>query len=222
MTSFPSTPRLLKAGLVLLDPSSGQVKQPGGVVTLQYNPDSLSRTLQLSAHGGEGGGRSEAMRIKGPPVETIKLEAEIDATDQLEMASRDADAAQLGIHPQLAALETLIYPRSGDLEANNRDAGSGMLEIIPMEAPLALFVWSKHRVLPVRVTDFSITEEAFDPNLNPIRAKVSLGLRVLSVDDVGFDHRAGQLFMGYLRNKEALAGRSPSGGLGALGLGAIP
>jgi hypothetical protein len=43
-----------------------------------------------------------------------------------------------------------------------------------MQAPLALFVWSQHRILPVRVTDFSITEEAFDPALNPIRAKVSL------------------------------------------------
>ena len=74
-----------------------------------------------------------------------------------------------------------------------------MLEVLPIEAPLTLFVWGAQRVVPVRVTDLSITEEAFDAALNPIRAKVSLGLRVLSVDDLGFDHRGGTLFMGYLR-----------------------
>src|SRR5450432_3522525 len=57
--------------------------------------------------------------------------------------------------------------------------------------PLTLFVWSKSRVVPVRVFDFSVTEEAFDPNLNPIRAKISLGLRVLNVDDLGFSHPGG-------------------------------
>ena len=81
-----------------------------------------------------------------------------------------------------------------------------------MEAPLALFVWSKSRIVPVRVTDFSITEEAFDPALNPIRAKVSLGLRVLSVDDLGFAHKGGSLFMAYLQRKERLAAKAPAGG----------
>ena len=75
-----------------------------------------------------------------------------------------------------------------------------------MLAPLTLFVWSKQRIVPVRLTDLSVTEEAFDPNLNPIRAKVSLGMRVLSVDDLGFDQTGGSLFMAYLQNKET-AGR---------------
>jgi hypothetical protein len=177
----------------------------------------------VQAHEASGGGdRSEALRIKGPPVETIKLEAEIDATDQLEVADRGSDAAQLGIHPHLAALETMIYPTSGELQANNALQAGGTLEIVPMQSPLALFVWSKHRVVPVRITEFSVTEEAFDPSLNPIRAKVSLGLRVLSVDDLGFAHRGGSLFMSYLRNKEALAGRAPAGTLANLGLEGLP
>ena len=79
-----------------------------------------------------------------------------------------------------------------------------------MESPLTLFVWSKQRIVPVRLTDLSITEEAFDPNLNPIRAKVSLGMRVLSVDDLGFDHKGGSLFMVYLQQKERLAARMPA------------
>src|SRR6478672_11535962 len=113
----PISPRLLKAGIVLLDPAGGQVQR---IVSLQYNPDTLSRSLQIQAHDAGGGGdRSEALRIKGPPVETIKLEAEIDATDQLEGADAGSDAAQLGIHPHLAALETMVYPTSSVLQSNN-------------------------------------------------------------------------------------------------------
>lgn len=211
--SLSSSPRLLKAGLVLMDPNNGQVQR---VISLQYNPDNLSRSLQVQALS-EGTDRSEALRMKGAPVETFKLEAEIDATDQLEFPDRNSNTVQNGIHPQLAALETLVYPGSAALQANNALAGSGALEIIPMEAPLAVFVWSKQRAVPVRVTEFSITEEAFDPLLNPIRAKVSLGLRVLSVDDLGFSHKGGSLFMSYLKNKEALAKKAPGATLAALG-----
>jgi hypothetical protein len=218
VTTFPQSPKLLRAGLVLLAADSGAVRH---VIVLQYNPDSLSRTLQVQGVG-EGGDRSEALRLKGPAVETIKFDAEIDATDQLESPEQHADTVQFGIQPHLAALEALINPTSADLLSGNGLARFGTIEIAPTEAPLTLFVWSKQRILPVRVTDFSITEEAFDPALNPIRAKVSLGLRVLSVNDVGFSHKAGTLFLGYLQNKEKLAGRAPGGTLGALGLGGIP
>jgi hypothetical protein len=218
MTSFPRSPRLLKGGIVLIDPVSAAIKR---VIVLQYNPDSLSRTLQVQAMG-ESGDRSQAMRIKGPPVETIKLDAEIDATDQLEFPDQNRNAVEFGILPQLAALETIVYPASSTLLSNEALANAGTLEIAPMEAPLCLFVWSKNRILPVRISDLSVTEEAFDPALNPIRAKVSLGLRVLSVDDLGFDHKGGNLFMGYLQAKEQLATRLSAGTLGSLGLGGLP
>jgi hypothetical protein len=91
-----------------------------------------------------------------------------------------------------------------------------------METLLPLFVWSKSRIVPVRVTELSITEEAFDPALNPIQAKVSLGLRVLSVDDLGFQHKGGSLFMAYLQQKEQLASRIPAFGLSVFGIGGIP
>ncbi len=212
---LPNSPRLLKAGLVLLDPDNGQVLR---VISLQYNPDNLSRSLQIQALAAEGADRSEALRLKGPPVETFKLEAEIDATDQLQFPEQNRTVVQHGIHAQLAALETLVYPASAALQANNSLAGSGALEIVPMESPLALFVWSKQRAVPVRVTEFSVTEEAFDPLLNPIRAKVSIGLRVLSVDDLGFSHKGGSLFMTYLKNKEALAAKAQGAALSTLGV----
>ena len=219
MSGVPISPRLAKGGLVLIDAATATVQR---VITLQYNPDTLSRTLQTQAFtaGSEGGNRAEALRLKGPPIETIKLDAEIDATDEMEAGDRQT--AQTGIQAQLAALETIVYPSADQLDANNALARSGALEIVPMQASLTLFVWSKTRILPVRITDFSITEEAFDPQLNPIRAKVSLSLRVLSVDDLGFDTRGGSLFMIYQRQKEQLARQNRSGGLSALGIEAIP
>jgi len=213
MTAFPGSPRLLKGGIVLLDASTGAVQR---IIALQYNPDTLSRTLQVQGVG-EHANRSEALRLKGPPIETLKVEAEIDATDQLEFPDQNASAVQVGLYPQLAVLETLIYPASGTLISNNALAQVGTLEIAPMQTPLTLFIWSKNRILPVRLTDFSVTEEAFDPALNPIRAKVSLGMRVLSVDDIGFDNKGGSLFMVYLQQKERLAAMSPAGTLAALG-----
>jgi hypothetical protein len=211
------SPNVIRGGIVLLDSDSGQVRR---VITLQYNPDSINRTFQIRGAGGEAGDHVEVMRLKGPPVETIKLEAEIDATDQLERA--DAQTVELGIHPQLAALETMVYPSSAQLIANNSEASSGSIEIAPMEALLTLFIWSKNRILPVRLTEFSVTEEAFDVALNPIRAKVSLGMRVLSVDDLGFNHKGSGLFMTYLQMKEQLAQRNRGGALGRLGIGGIP
>jgi hypothetical protein len=217
MTGYPRSPRLIKGGLVLVDPASGAVQR---VIGLQYNPDSLSRTLQVQGVTG-GGDRTEALRLKGPPVETIKLEAEIDATDQLEFPDQHPDAVALGLHPQLAALETVAYPSSTTLTLNAVLAAVGTIEILPAEAPLTLFVWSAQRILPVRITELGIVEEAFDPALNPIRVKVTLGLRVLSIDDLAFATRGGSLFMAYLRAKERLASRTPVAALSSLGIGAI-
>lgn len=216
MTSFPGSPKLLKGGIVLIDPATAQVQR---IIALQYNPESLNRTLQVQG-ASEGGDRSEALRLKGPAVETIKLDAEIDATDDMEAG--DATVSESGISPQLAALETLLYPSTGQLTTNHTLSSLGTLEILPMETALPLFVFGQHRVIPVRLTDFSVTEEAFDPNLNPIRAKVSLGMRVLSIDDVGFTHKAGSLFMSYLQQKEGLRTKAQAGSLGALGLTGIP
>jgi len=218
MSTFPNSPRLLKGGIVVLDPETSVVQR---VITLQYNPDTLSRSFQIKARG-EGADRSEALRLTGPPVESIKLDAEIDATDQLEFPDQHKTVAELGIHAHLAALETLVYPTTNQLESNRKLARSGALEITPMESPLTLFVWSKNRVMPVRITDVSVTEEAFDPALNPLRAKVSLGMRVLTVDDLGFEHKGGSIYLAYQQQKERLAALYQGGPLGGLGVNKIP
>ena len=218
MSAFPGSPKVLKGGIVLLDPDKFTVL-PNGIIVLQYNPDTLTRSLKIKG-ADEGGDRSEALRLTGPPVETFKLDAEIDATDQLEVA--DANTLQYGIFPQLSALETLVYPSSQTLQRNFGLARQGTLEIMPMLAPLTLFVWSASRIVPVRLTEFSISEEAFDPSLNPLRAKVSLGMRVLSIDDLDFNDKSGSLYLTYQQQKETLARLNQAGTFGALGIRGIP
>lgn len=201
--SLPNSPKILKAALVVLDATSTRVQR---TITLQYNPDSLSRSLAVQGAGAEGAGqRAQPFRLTGPAVETLKLEAEIDATDQLEFPEANQSAVLHGIVPQLAALEGLVNRTSRDLLTLAARSSHGELEILPPEEPLTLFVWSRSRVVPVKITEFSVTEEAFDVALNPIRAKVSLGLRVLTTDDLGFGSKGGMLFLSYLRGREALA-----------------
>lgn len=220
MTASPISPRLVKGGIVTMDPDTSAVKS---IIALQYNPDSLSRTLQIQAvQGSQDGTRVDALRLRGPAVETIKLDAELDATDLLEYPNQFPLTVQLGLHPQLAQLEMLVNPTVETLLNDDALSNAGSLEIIPLQQPLTLFVWSRMRVVPVRLTDFSVTEEAFDPNLNPIRAKVSLGMRVLSIDDLGFSHPGGHMFMSYLTKKEQLASQASSVALSVLGLGGLP
>ncbi len=208
---------LLKGGLVLVDYNTGAVQR---LIPLQYNPETLTRTLQVQGVGPESGPHVDQMRLKGPPIETFKLEADLDATDLLDTGDPLATAS--GIQPQLAALETVIYPTSTQLQQANALAQAGTLEIVPMDAPLTLFVWSKERVVPVKITEFSITEEMFDSKLNPIRAKVSLGLRVLTIDDIDFASVAGSIYLTYQQRKEQLAASAPAGSLAAFGLSAVP
>jgi hypothetical protein len=210
----------VKGGLVVLDAASGAVTR---TIALQYNPDTLTRTYQVQGVGGEGGGeRAQPFRLKGPAIESIKLDAEIDATDALEFPDRNANAVKHGVAPQLAALEALVNPTTTELQTLKSLASSGTLEILPPEAPLVLFVWSASRVVPVRVTELSVTEEAFDAVLNPMRAKVSLGLRVLTTDDLGFEHRGASIFLSHLRTRESLAGKTGSPSLEQLGLSNLP
>ena len=68
MSAFPGSPRVLKGGIVLLDPVSFAVV-PNGIIVMQYNPDTVTRTLKVKG-AEEGGDRSEALRLTGPAVET--------------------------------------------------------------------------------------------------------------------------------------------------------
>jgi len=198
MSAFPESPRLIKGALVGIDPL---VPVPN-VVVFQYNPDTMTRKLEPRAVAAEGD-RGEAYRLTGAPKETITLTVEIDATDQLEQTN--PLTAAVGIYPTLAALEILLYPKSAMVIANDILSLVGTIEVIPVQGPMVLFVWGSQRILPVRLTTLSITEEAHDPLLNPIRAKVELSLTVLSYQDLSVIDPAYTLFLAHHVVKEMMA-----------------
>jgi hypothetical protein len=206
MTSFPGSPRVLKGAIVALDPFNPLAS----VVVFQYNPETLTRTVRPRI-AGEGAEQGEALRLSGPPEESITVEIALDATDRLETG--DEATLAHGVGPSLAALEMLVYPKSALVIGNEVLAGLGVIEVIPPEAPLTLFVWGPKRVLPVRITDFTINEQAFDPALNPILATVTLGLTVMTYQDLGLPSVGGALSLAHQVAKEVLA---TSAGIGTL------
>jgi hypothetical protein len=198
MTTFPNSPRLMKGALTVLDPANQQPKR----IVFQYNPDTMTRRLDARSTGGnEWSDKSEAFRLTGAPLETYTLTIELDATDQLEKGEPSS------VYPALSALELLLYPTSEKVIADTALALAGNIEIIPPEAPLTIFEWGVQRVLPVRLTGFSITEEAFDTELNPIRARVDLSLRVLSYTDLKISNPGYSMFLAHHIAKENLAGQ---------------
>lgn len=218
MTTFPRAPRTLQGGFVLMDADGKRVLR---TVTFQYNPETVTRSLTPRAAKVDSGDRLEALRLTGPPVETLKIEVEFDATDRLELPAQNADTVENGIAADLAAFETIIAPATADLSAAVARANTGTLEILPEPSPLVLVVLGRNRVLPVRVTDVSVVEEAFDVRFNPIRARVSLGLRLLSSEDLAPGTKGAELFMAAARRREQLAVKRP-GSLQSLGLTGAP
>ncbi len=211
MTTVPGSPRVLRGAIIGIDPFNPLAS----VIIFQYNPDLVTRTLTAQTSGGEGGGRSEPLRLRGAPVETFKFDIEIDATDQLEKA--DSVATGMGIYPQLSALEMLLYPKSSLVIANTALLAAGTIEIVPPEAPFTLLLLGPKRVLPIRLTGFTITEEAHDVSLNPTRAKASLELRVLSYNDFSVTHPGYALFLSHQIVKEAMAVIGGAGNITATG-----
>ncbi|HEX4962814.1 MAG TPA: hypothetical protein VF173_18405 [Thermoanaerobaculia bacterium] len=198
MSTFPGSPRLIKGALVGIDPFN----PVASVILFQYNPETMTRSLE-SQIGSDGGSRSEVLRLKGAPKETISVDIEFDATDQLEKA--DPQATSVGIYPRLSALEMLLYPKSSLVIANTVLLAVGTIEVIAPQAPLTLFVWGLKRIVPVVINSFSITEEAYDVNLNPIRAKVALSMRVLTYDDFPVTHPGYGIFLAHQAVKETMA-----------------
>jgi hypothetical protein len=214
MSAFPGSPRLLKGTIVGVD----LFNPLASLILFQYNPERLTRSVQVPGRSqapGDAPNRNEVLRLKGPPNETISLEVEIDATDQLEEG--ETIAQTMGVYPALSSLEMLLYPKSARMILNEVLAEFGVIEVIPPEAPLTLFVWGPKRVLPVRITGFSITEQFFDTDLNPIRATVTLSMSVLTYQDLGLLSVGGGLSMAHQVTKEVMATIGGVGNVSALG-----
>ena len=212
-------PKMLRGGLVQLDPSPPTVVN---VIAFQYNPDTLTRSLTPRAIGGEPGDRLEVLRLTGPPKETIKLEAEFDDTDPYPAYAAapylDNVIQSVGLLPTLAALEGLISPSSAQLADIDALFGKGEMEVAPVQAPLTLLVWGSKRIVPVLVTSLTLTEEAFGPQLQPIRAKVALELKVLTSTDFPPGSPGEQRYLAYRAYSEAWAAQAATVNTSPLGI----
>ncbi len=167
------------------------------VVIFQFNPESLTRNIQIPPRP-TGATSRETSQAGETPVETISLTAHFSAADRL--GENDALARLYGIGPQLAALEQMVRP-AGKISGAVGEAvdaigaaifgGGGARapeQPIPREQyPKVLFIWGLTRVLPVIIDSMSVTEQHFDPLLNPIQAEVALGLSVLTPDPCSDD-----------------------------------
>ena len=193
-----------KGALVIQDPDNPVPK----VIKFQYNPESLSRSFSPSKSASAGAGEndiSETFRITNPPTESLSMDIEVDATDKLEFPHKNPNTVSMGINPELAALESLLYPKSYNITSNSILANLGILEIIPPEGPTIFLIWGSNRVLPVSITDLKINEEAYDSNLNPIRASVSLSLKVLNYTDLPKGHSAYSVYETHHKKLEKMA-----------------
>jgi hypothetical protein len=207
MADFPRRPQLLKGAIALYDTDT-PTPEPR-LVVFQYNPDEVRRSLANRAvpqqQSGGRAAREDVLRVAGPPVETLTLSVELDASDQLEQPSENQTTAEKGLYPALAALEMSMYPPSLDAEQLERQAAAGEVQVEPANLPLTVLVWGKRRVTPVTITSFSIAEQAFDTRLNPIRAKVDLGLRVLTFLEFPASSVGRDAYIAYQKQKEELA-----------------
>jgi len=206
----PNSPKILKGALAVY-PEQTPGTQPT-IIVFQYNPEQLRRTLAPRAQppdrGNTGAAREEVLRVQGPPIETINMTVELDATDQLEHPESNQSAVNDGLQPQLATLELLLYPSTAKAQEQQQQAQAGKVQVTSSDLPLTLLVWGKSRVVPVLLTTFSVTEEAFDVNLNPTRAKVELAMKVLTYMELQSTSLGTDVFLSYQRQKENLASQA--------------
>ena len=205
----PLRPNLLKGALAVY-PTQTPGSIPSAVILFQYNPDTMKRTLAhrvaaTPTQANTGAAKEDVLRVSGPPLETITLSVDMHASEQLDEPDQNAAVAANGLHPALATLELLMYPPTLAAQAIATQAASGKVQVSPADLPLVLFIWGKSRVVPVKLTSFSISEEAFDTRLNPIAAKVDLSMQVLTYMEFTDSSIGRDAFIAYQKSKEALA-----------------
>jgi len=210
VTEFPGRPRVLKGALMVYDDQSPGT-QPSRQIVFQYNPETLRRTFAVRSPPRDasqsGAAREDVLSVPGPPVETISLSVELDAADQLEDPKHRDQVDADGLHGALAALELLLYPTTALVSQIEQQAQQGAVEVHPSDTPLVLLAWGASRVVPVQLTTLSITEELFDPSLNPIHAKVELGLKVLTYMEFTRESVGRDTFIAHQKHKEQLAAK---------------
>jgi hypothetical protein len=200
----------VQKGALAVYPTHTPGSQPSTLIIFQFNPDTMKRTLAhraapAPASGGTGAAKEDVLRVAGPPLETINLTVDMHAADQLAEPDENGAVARHGLHPALATLELLMYPPTLNALVIEEQAASGQVQVSPADLPLVLLVWGKARVVPVKLTSFAVSEEAFDTRLNPLAAKVELGMQVLTYMEFTDSSMGRDAFIAYQKSKESLA-----------------
>jgi hypothetical protein len=225
---YSRSPKLLKGALVEF--SERFIGPIPNIIVFQYNPESLTRSMEVynpfqeaditEERTGKKIGTAHWVSASAQPFdppETFSLTLELDATDDLETG--DPIAVKTGVEDRVAALEMLLYPQEesllgGLVSSVSTALGGGAISDTALPrgtVPIVLFVWGAGRVVPVRLTTFQVEEQAFSPLLYPIRAKISIGIRVLSKFEISLfpDSRPKDIAIAAykvtLKQKQALA-----------------
>lgn len=192
MSNNPKSPKLLKGALIEF--SKRFIGALPNIILFQYNPESMTRKLEAwysgGAEGQKNGGKEPVNAQPHDPPETFDLSLEFNATDELENPITKGIAIVSGVSRRIAALEMLLYPEEedGGLLGSAAKALAGAMgstvsstsKPVPRgKVPDLLFCWGPGRIVPVRLTSFSVEEQAYSPQLSPIRAKVTIGLKIL-------------------------------------------
>jgi len=202
-TGYSRSPKLLKGALIEF--SERFIGPVPNVIIFQYNPETLTRSLEVwqpdssSSTGSDSSTGNNTSHTAQPidPPESFTLALELDAADALEKPASHPVAFISGVADRIAAMEMLLYPQGesllGGLAASISGSlggvsaslgGGGSVQPVPRgTVPVVLFVWGPGRIVPVRLTSFSVEEQAYSPLLYPIRAKVSIGLKILTPKD---------------------------------------
>lgn len=195
--TVPALSRSAKGALVRVTGSPGM-----RALCFQYNPETLRRTFEPQMLGGSNEARAQTVRYAAAATQTISVECHFSVEHPAGMT---ALAGQVDVTPQLAALELMAYPSLGDVASAQSALDLGAIEVVPPAADPLLFVWGRQTSLPVQLTSVAVLEEVFDAELRPVRATVSLAMRVLTYSDVDPDAFAYGRFTTWQAGMEKLA-----------------
>jgi len=180
-------PNINRGVLILLDPKAVSfTDRANSFFAFKYNPERLVHTFSQNAPS-QPVGNSTAF-VGGQPSEYFGLTFDLDSVD-LDSQNQSRIATDLGIHPGLAMLELMMQPQTADKQ---------------VVLPIVVFKWGSKRLVAVNVVNMSVEEKTFDQTLNPIRATVSLTLRVLTVSEVGSNAAAKSVCLGHQNSRIAL------------------
>jgi hypothetical protein len=206
-TGYSRSPKLLKGALIQF--SAPMLIPIPNIVIFQYNPETMTRQLtpwspaqHQITYNEDGSVKEDKLnpeqlnQLSQPfdPQETFSLALELDAADALEEPGSHPIAVLAGVADRISAMEMLCYPPGPsalggllNVSVSVSIGGGGIslggaaaADAVPRtDVPIVLFFWGPGRIVPVRITSFSVDEQQYSPLLYPIRAKVTIGLKVL-------------------------------------------